>query len=93
MVHNLADITPNSTATALKATSAHAAWVTISAPAANSGDIRAGDSTTDATHGVAIAKGTSITFPSQGATNPYDVALIYVYGTSTDKASAVYGTL
>ncbi len=92
MVHNIADITPNSVATALKSARTPANWVQFTAPANNSGSMRVGDSTTDATHGLEIIKGTSAIFPAISDDQYLDLALVYVYGTSTDKVSIVYGT-
>lgn len=91
MLHTIADITPAGTATQLTSTPTRASWVIISAPTANAGDLRAGDSATAAGVGVAVPKGTSITFPTIGDTESLDLSGIYVYGTSTDKATVVYG--
>lgn len=92
MVHNITDITPNSTATALKSARTPANWVQVTAPAGNAGSMRIGDSTTSASSGLEIIKGTSITLWPIGDDQYLDLALVYLYGTSTDKVSILYGT-
>lgn len=92
MVHNIADITPNGTATALKASRTPCNWVTVFAATANAGDMRIGDSTTAAGTGLVIPKGTGATLQSIADTQYLDLALVYVFGTSTDKVSILYGT-
>ena len=91
MVHNIADITPNGTATALLSTHTKCNWIIISAPTANAGDVRVGDSTTSATSGASVAKGTSVTLAPISDDLYLDLALIYVFGTSTDKVGILYG--
>lgn len=93
MVHNIADITPNGTATRLKLTRTPANWLMISAPTANTGDIRIGDSATAAANGVVIAKGTTLLLPPIGDDSYLDLALIYVFGAAgADKVGVLYGT-
>jgi hypothetical protein len=92
MVHNIADITPNSVATALKAARTPCNWVIISAPAANSGVMRVGDSTTGASSGAIIAKGESLTLFPIGDTQYLDLSLVFVYGASSDVVGVLYGT-
>lgn len=91
MIHNIADVTPAGTATQLTATATRASWVQISAPGANAGELRAGDSTTGAASGTVIGKGLAVTFQTIGDTESLDISSIYVYGTGSDKACAVYG--
>ncbi len=92
MVHNIADITPNSTATALKSSRTPCNWVSVFAATGNAGDMRIGDSTTGSGSGLVIPKGTGVTLPAISDTQYLDLALVYVYGTSTDKVSVIYGT-
>ncbi len=92
MVHNIADITPNSVVTALKSSRTPANWVQVTAPAGNSGSMRIGDSTTSASSGLEVIKGTTAILLPIGDDQYLDLALVYVYGTSTDKVSILYGT-
>jgi predicted RecA/RadA family phage recombinase len=92
MVHNIADTIPGAVAVALKATRTPANWVTISAITANAADIRIGDSTTSATSGIIVPKGTSATLWAIGDTQYLDLAQVFCFASGTDKYSAVYGT-
>jgi hypothetical protein len=92
MVHNIGDITPGGTATQLKSTRTPANWLLVTAPAANSGSLRLGDSTTGAATGIEVIKGTTTLFPAISDDAYMDLSMIYLYGTSSDKASIVYGT-
>jgi len=89
----LADVTPGGTATPLTADkNLQAVWVTISAPAANAADLRVGDSNVSSSRGCVIPKGTSFTFQrGDFGQQAYLLSAIYVYGTTTDKASITYG--
>lgn len=93
MVHNIADITPNGTVTALKSSRTPANWIILSAPSGNAADIRVGDSTTSTSSGAIIAKGTSVTLLPISDDHYLDLALIYVFGASgSDKVGVLYGT-
>lgn len=92
MVHTVADLTPAGTAVKLAATRTPASWVMLSAPTGNAADVRIGDSTASATRGVTLKAGTTLLLPSIGTTRTYDLALIYVFGTTTDKVGILYGT-
>lgn len=93
MVHNIPDITPAGTATPLASQPTRAAWVLITAGVSNAGTVRVGDTTTGAASGAPILGSGSVLFPSQGATNPYDLSIIKVYGTGSDSVAVVYGRL
>jgi hypothetical protein len=93
MVHNIADITPNGTATALSSSHTKANWVIVSSPAANGAAVRVGDSTTSASSGAIAEKGASITLWPIGDDLYLDLALIFVFAASgSDKAGVLYGT-
>lgn len=92
MVHNIPDVTPGGSAVALASSRTPCNWLQIIAPAGNANDIRIGDSTTSATSGLAIVKGGGQAFPPISDDQYLDLALIYVYGSGTDKISVVYGT-
>ena len=91
MVHSIADITPNSTATPLASTRTPANWLQIICPATNAGDIRIGDSLVSASRGLAVAKGSGQAFPPISDDNYLDLSMIYVYGTGSDKVTILYG--
>lgn len=92
MVHNIADITPNGTATALASTHIKANWVIISSPTANGAAVRVGDSTTSATSGAVVEKGFSITLLPIGDALYLDLNLIYVFtAAGADKCGVLYG--
>ena len=67
--------------------------MTVSAPKGNAGDIRVGDSNVGAARGAAVAPDSSFTFV-RGASDQrtYVLSKIYVYGTSTDKATITYAS-
>ncbi len=92
MVHNLADITPAGTPTALSSTHTRCNWIAISPKTANSADMRIGDNTTSATSGILVPKGTTFIMPPISDDNYLDLALIFVYGASSDSAGVIYGT-
>jgi hypothetical protein len=93
MVHNIADITPNGTATALSSSHTKANWVIVSSPAANGAAVRVGDSTTSATSGAIAEKGASITLWPIADDLYLDLALIFVFtAAGSDKAGVLYGT-
>lgn len=92
MVHNIADITPNSAAVALKSSRTPANWVTFSAPTGNAADVRVGDSTTSATSGTIVKAGTNHTMLPIGDDQYLDLALVFAFGTTTDKVAITYGT-
>ena len=92
MVHNVADVTPAGATVALRPTRTPANWVQIIAPTGNAAPIRLGDSTTGAASGLALPAGSGMLFPPIGDTTYLDLAMIYVYGTTTDKVSILYGT-
>lgn len=89
-VYSIADITPGGSTVALASSNTKASWVQLVAPSTNSGTIRVGGSTTDSTHGIAMAPGGGMFFNTLGNSVPYDLQSIYVYGTSTDKVSVAY---
>lgn len=88
-IYTIADITPNSVATPLSATTKLAVWVQLSATGAA---IRYGDSNVGSARGAKIPTGTVVTLPrcdfNQGG---YDLTKIYVYGTGADAVSISYG--
>ncbi len=92
MVHNIPDVTPGGVAVALAASRTPCNWLQIIAPATNAAAVRLGDYTTGAASGVSIGVGGGQMFPPIGDAQYLDLALIYVYGTTTDKVSVVYGT-
>lgn len=92
MVHNITDITPGGTATALKSTRTPCNWLQVICPTSNAAAMRLGDSTTSATSGLSLPAGSGMLFPPISDTQYLDLALIYIYGTTTDKVSIVYGT-
>jgi hypothetical protein len=92
MIHNIADITPGGSAVALKAARTPCNWVQVLCPTGNAAAMRLGDSTTGAASGLSLPAGTGMLFPPIGDTQYLDLALIYIYGTNTDKISVVYGT-
>lgn len=92
MVHNIADITPNGTATALSSSHTKANWIIISSPAANGAAVRVGDSTTSATSGAIAEKGFSITLLPIGDALYLDLALVFVFtAAGADKCGVLYG--
>lgn len=92
MVHNIADITPGGTPTALKSSRTPCNWLQVVCPSSNAAAMRVGDSTTSATSGISMPAGAGMMFPPIGDTQYLDLALVYIYGTTTDKVSIVYGT-
>lgn len=100
MINTLADITPGGVATPLITVSAPSQlpitcrWVILSAPSANAGDLRYGDSSTGAARGSVLPKGTSIILPisTDQRGDTYALAGIYVYGTGSDKVGISYGS-
>jgi hypothetical protein len=92
MVHNIADVTPAGATVALRPTRTPANWVQVICPSGNAAAIRLGDSTTGAASGLALPAGSGMLFPPISDTQYLDLAMIYVYGTTTDKISVVYGT-
>ena len=91
MIHNIADVTPGGSTVALKATRTPANWLIVSAPTGNAADIRVGDSTTGTGSGVIVKAGTSLILPAISDDNYLDLAQVYLYGSTTDKAYLVYG--
>lgn len=91
-IQTLADITPGGVAVPLSGTAGQlATWVRISAPSANSGDVRFGDLNVSASRGAIIPKGTSVDLPRMAfAQGMYDLTKIFVFATSTDKASVTF---
>ncbi len=92
MVHNIADVTPGGVAVALKSSRTPCNWLQVICPSGNAAAIRIGDSTTSATSGLALPAGSGQMFPAISDTQYLDLALVYIYGTTTDKVSIVYGT-
>ena len=92
MVHNIAAVVPAGAPTALAAKRTPANWLLFTAPTGNAAAIRIGDLTTDATHGLILPAGATILFPPISDDLYLDLALIYVYGTTTDSITALYGT-
>jgi len=91
MIHNVPDVTPGGAAVPLAATRTPCNWLQVICPSGNGAVIRIGDSSTGATSGLAIPAGGGMLFPPIGDDQYLDLALIYVFGTTTDKISAVYG--
>ena len=91
MVHNLPDVTPGGSAVPLSASRLVCNWLQVICPTGNSAAIRIGDSTTSATSGAAIPAGSGMMFPPIADDLYLDLAMIYVFGTTTDKISIVYG--
>jgi hypothetical protein len=91
MIHNVADVTPAGVAVPLAVTRTACNWLQVICPTGNAAAIRIGDPSTSATSGLAIPAGGGMLFPPIGDDQYLDLALIYVYGTTTDKISAVYG--
>jgi hypothetical protein len=93
MIHAIADITPNGTATALAAARKPCNWVAITAITGNGAPVRVGDLTVDSSHGITITAGTTLILPPVGDTGYLDLAGIWVYAAAgTDKVGVVYGT-
>lgn len=92
MVHNIADVTPGGSAVALKSSRTPCNWVQVVCPTSNATSMRVGDINTSATSGIAIPPGGGMMFPAISDTQYLDLALVYIYGTTTDKVSVVYGT-
>jgi hypothetical protein len=90
MLHSVADVTPNGTATKLSSTSKRAAWVYL---VATGSSIRVGDSTVSATTGSPVPT-TGLMLPPCGSANSYDLSSIYVFGAAgADKAACTYHTI
>jgi len=91
MIHNVADVTPAGVKTALKAARTPANWLMVSAPTGNAAPIRIGDSTTSATSGFLIAPGATFTLLPISDDAYLDLAGVFIFGTTTDKLSVMYG--
>ncbi len=92
MVHNIPDITPGGSAVPLASSRTPCNWLQVVTPVGNGAIMRLGDPTTGAGSGIALPPGSSQMFPAISDTQYLDLALVYLYGVSTDKASIVYGT-
>lgn len=93
MVHSVADITPNGSATAIASSRTPCNWLIVSAPSGNTGAIRVGDSSVSASRGAIVEKGFSTTLWAIGDTQYLDLAQVYVFGASgSDKCGILYGT-
>ena len=91
--YSLPDVTPDGTATAITANAnLRAVAVILSAPAANSGGIRVGDSSVSGTQGATCNPGGQVIYLPRGAFDQqgYQLNQVYVYGTSTDKITITY---
>jgi len=90
MVHSLADITNNGTATALSTTSQKANWVSIQGKTVAT-TARVGDSLISSSRG-ALITGTNGYFfwPTGGNSNQYDLKDIYILGTNNDVFTVLY---
>ncbi len=75
-LHSLANVTPNGATVPLASSSTPANWVQV---IASGSGLVVGGSTTDATHGAALADGGGFMLPPAGNTNQYDLAKIYAY--------------
>jgi len=92
MIHNIPDVTPAGVAVPLTPARTPCNWLQVICPVGNAAAIRIGDSTTGAASGLAIPPGSGMMFPPIGDDQYLNLAIVYVYGTTTDKVSAVYGT-
>jgi len=92
MVHNVADLTPGGVAVPIRAIRTPCNWLQIVAPTGNAAAIRVGDVNTGAASGIEMLAGAKVYFPPIGDTQYLDLAMVYVYGTTTDRVSILYGT-
>lgn len=92
MIQTLPDVTITGSAQALAAASKRCRWITVFAPSGNSADVRVGDSNVTTSRGRSVPKGTGMDFPPQAddPTGAYDLADIYVIGTSNDKLTVTF---
>jgi hypothetical protein len=92
MIHSIPDLTMTGAAIPLRSTTTTCNWCILSAPTANTGDLRIGDSAANATNGAVLSKGLSTLLPAIGDTKYLDLGSTYVFGTAGDKLSVLYGT-
>ena len=92
MIHNIADVIPAGVAVPLASSRRMCNWLQIIAPTGNAAAIRIGDVNTGAGSGLSIPAGGGMLFPPISDDLYIDLAMIYVYATTTDRVSAIYGT-
>lgn len=93
MVHTLADVTAvSSTNVPLQTTSKNVTWVRIQSATGNTA-ARAGDTNISSTQGYLLLAANELFLPPCGNTANYDLAQIFVRGTSSEKFAVTYGTV
>lgn len=92
MIHNIPDVIPGGATVPLATSRTPCNWLQVICPSGNAAAMRIGDSTTGANSGAAIPAGGGMMFPPIADDQYLNLAMIYVYGTTTDRISIVYGT-